>query len=859
MPKIPILPQAPGSDDEFAALPPEQADGLRRLEARDNSLGAGLALSEAWLAGLDELQDAADAPDGTPAGFARDFLLRADKARAATLTRLPAAQRADADQALLDLRAELTDRAASAEASGQALRRRLGLRRALDNFSAGVRRDPGAFDSAAGRMTALVDGLGLPAERVTALRGKIADTLGNAAVDGLMAEPSEAAAMLDAGLFDDALSGETKAARLAEARVLADREWLLARERARGELLTLAGEGRAEEDAIAAAEAAGSLTAADAAQVRAADAAARQAAETKRMRIDRVAAADGPLDPDLPEDRAAVDAYWETVAEAHASDDPAQQQAADLTFVKTIGVLPDALARRYRGGLLSSDPTLVVQEAAAIAELERTDPRLISALPPEDVRRATAIDEFAALDLPPERAVELGEQKAATEIEDVAGEDLPPATSVSDDAIVDNDQADTPFVGFDAQEDERVSVFRGPDGAVTVTDEDTGESVDVPPDLAQAIEEAAEKNPEAVQLVAQMLAAVEAREGGADMAALLSDLDASIDRVFPSGAGSSRPTRFLNRRFKETMRRALEDPSGGLSAAGILLRQVDPDSMGEMLAKTAQGLAVLLGAVGGAGLARKLFGHFVQAAVSAALQTGRRGPEFGPGIGDETAASPGDSSPEPEPASPTEDSGQLPPRIARKGQNIAFAEDFPVGSRDPILIEREIVQPFGGRTRLLQGAERAFPGFDRDLRSLADAVGGVRVEARVKEGGERLASKIAELQDEKQREGVEPTGPDDGTELIRDYLAGRLIPDSQEALDKIRSEIERRGFVIVGEPKNFMEEPHPTTGYTAIHYQVRLSNGMTAEIQVQPEPFKKAANAQRDLFERWRGLSKEEI
>ncbi|MCG8545014.1 MAG: hypothetical protein MJE12_12485 [Alphaproteobacteria bacterium] len=136
------------------------------------------------------------------------------------------------------------------------------------------------------------------------------------------------------------------------------------------------------------------------------------------------------------------------MSEAYASDDPAQQQAAHLTFVKTKGVLPTALANRYRRGLLSGDPALVVQEAGAIAELDRTDARLISALPTDEVRLARAIDEFAALDLPPDRAVELGEQKAAAEIGDMAADD-PASATASDDEIVDNDQTDTPFLGSD--------------------------------------------------------------------------------------------------------------------------------------------------------------------------------------------------------------------------------------------------------------------------------------------------------------------------------------------------------------------------------------------------------------------------
>ena len=449
MPKIPVLPQAgaAGSDD-LSGLSPEQAAGVRRLEARDAQLERGLAVASAWRAGHEALRDTEDAPDAAGPGFARSFLSAFDRERADALKAASPALRVDLDQDLLGLRAELSDRAVAAEASDQALRRRLGLRRALDNYRAGVARDPGAFDSATNRMMGLVESIGLSEAQREALRVHSRDVLANAAVDGMLDDPTETEAALTGGLFDDALTPASKAARLAEVRVRLDRERLLSRERARGALLALAGEGRAEEAAIAAAEAAGSLTPADATRVRAADAEARQAAETKRMRIDRVAAATGPLDPDLPEDQAAVDAYWETVSEAYASDDPAQQQAAHLTFVKTKGVLPTALANRYRRGLLSGDPALVVQEAGAIAELDRTDARLISALPTDEVRLARAIDEFAALDLPPDRAVELGEQKAAAEIGDMAADD-PASATASDDEIVDNDQTDTPFLGSD--------------------------------------------------------------------------------------------------------------------------------------------------------------------------------------------------------------------------------------------------------------------------------------------------------------------------------------------------------------------------------------------------------------------------
>ena len=107
---------------------------------------------------------------------------------------------------------------------------------------------------------------------------------------------------------------------------------------------------------------------------------------------------------------------------------------------------------------------------------------------------------------------------------------------------------------------------------------------------------------------------------------------------------------------------------------------------------------------------------------------------------------------------------------------------------------------------------------------------------RIKEAGERLRQKTDALGGRGQ--------------LIRDYLAGRLIPSNDKGVDGALEELGKR-FEIV-DVKDSMEEPDPITGYTAIHVQVRLPSGITAEVQVQPEPFKRAAEAQREIFEKYR-------
>ena len=123
--------------------------------------------------------------------------------------------------------------------------------------------------------------------------------------------------------------------------------------------------------------------------------------------------------------------------------------------------------------------------------------------------------------------------------------------------------------------------------------------------------------------------------------------------------------------------------------------------------------------------------------------------------------------------------------------------------------------------------------------------------SRIKEDGPRLTLKIGALQEDMRAVGADPASPDSGAHLIRDYLAGRLMPENDKALTDAIAEIGTR-FKLVGEPKNFMVQPRPDTGYTAIHFQIRLENGLTAELQVMPSPFKKAADRQRSIFERYR-------
>ncbi len=182
----------------------------------------------------------------------------------------------------------------------------------------------------------------------------------------------------------------------------------------------------------------------------------------------------------------------------------------------------------------------------------------------------------------------------------------------------------------------------------------------------------------------------------------------------------------------------------------------------------------------------------------------------------------------------------------------ASSAGLPVGQPDPVLTKRTIVQPVEDRQRLLEMAAQAKPDFDRQLRDIAKSVPGTGVDlSRVKEDGPRLTFKLGELQREMRKAGVEPASPDSGAHLIRDYLAGRLIPEKDKALSETVARV-TQDFELVGETKNYMTRPKSDTGYSAIHMQVRLGKGLTVELQIMPPPFKKAADKQRAIFEKYR-------
>lgn len=323
MPRIPIIPPRDsraggtggGLHESPEALPLEQANALRALENRTARIDRELAVAQSWRAAVGRLAQAEEAEDGPPPGFMRSYLDEADKERAALLKTVPTSRQGELEHDLLSLRSVFANRAAQVEASGLALRRRAGLYRALYEYQQGVTGDPGLYDEAVRRLDKLSADLDLPEDRLKAMRDQIRDTLGNAAVDGLMTDPDRAARVLSDGLFDDALSEASKARRLSEAQTAAARNTLLSREQAVSKLTAQARQGTAPDEAILAAERESVLAPAEAARLRDANAQAAERAASRVARIQRVATLTEPLDPSDPEDRAAASDYWESIAD----------------------------------------------------------------------------------------------------------------------------------------------------------------------------------------------------------------------------------------------------------------------------------------------------------------------------------------------------------------------------------------------------------------------------------------------------------------------------------------------------------------------------------------------------------------
>ena len=110
-------------------------------------------------------------------------------------------------------------------------------------------------------------------------------------------------------------------------------------------------------------------------------------------------------DPTDPAGRAAVEAHFDSIAGAFAELPPEDRATALRDYVLKLGVMPDALVREFRGGLLSDNPAAQVFAAQQVAALEKENPALVADIPERERVLARAISEAALPGVGPELAV----------------------------------------------------------------------------------------------------------------------------------------------------------------------------------------------------------------------------------------------------------------------------------------------------------------------------------------------------------------------------------------------------------------------------------------------------------------------
>ncbi|WP_428246748.1 hypothetical protein [Ferrovibrio sp.] len=112
-----------------------------------------------------------------------------------------------------------------------------------------------------------------------------------------------------------------------------------------------------------------------------------------------------PLDPKSAEDRQAVDRHFQSAQTKLWADLPAPIRAArEVDYATQIGLVPPALASRWRVELRTTDPDRVAAAAGQVMALEARNPALLNDLPREDVDLAGPVMERLRLGLEPRAA-----------------------------------------------------------------------------------------------------------------------------------------------------------------------------------------------------------------------------------------------------------------------------------------------------------------------------------------------------------------------------------------------------------------------------------------------------------------------
>lgn len=161
-----------------------------------------------------------------------------------------------------------------------------------------------------------------------------------------------------------------------------------------------------------------------------------------------------------------------------------------------------------------------------------------------------------------------------------------------------------------------------------------------------------------------------------------------------------------------------------------------------------------------------------------------------------------------------EPSGSVTPRTTPMSESAGPRKTFTLGSIDATS-KRIITQSIADVPELLRRAAAAKSELDDIIGQVAKEVDAEAVAARVKEDAPRLANKLKKIP----------------AQTLSDYLGARLVVPTRKAMNAARSLLLERfaGF----HDEDFTTNPR-FTGYRALHVQVPVGEGISAEVQIVP-------------------------
>lgn len=468
---------------------------------------------------------------------------------------------------------------------------------------------------------------------------------------------------------------------------------------------------------------------------------------------------------------------------------------------------------------MSEDAALAVSGAQALAALETEDPRLLSGIPVERRLLARTVAEFADLLLPPDRAIELGRERTADLLRLASGEDeQETADEVRDASSIGANPASGESVVEEEEEGEE-------DGRDAAAGRAAGPETDALQQAGERMRQAGEDGFD--RTVGQIL--IDSAEGA--------DADAFIARAQEAGAQGGDQSR-----IKVGEKAELTPEAYSYLLAAL---RVDPELAGfdsefhnsVMASKNLNAaqkgtiLKVARGPKDFRGVTQPQIRAFFEPTIKILDQTRadrrRKVDSFGAAIvGGRVGGRP------PAASSGVRGGAKQPGREQALQGRSQFGDlkvdrpikSFQVGANDGK--GRKIFQPTNDPNKLLTMARTQEPVLARRLQSLAGQIPGAEIDGvRLKDmsqaGFQRMQAKLDE--------GQNP-------EMIGDYLAGRLFARSPGDVSKIIAGLkERFGIVKVDD---FLERPRGPSRYRAVHVQVKMPNGLSAEVQIQPRTFK---------------------